>query len=145
MATSSPDDLNRLNRGFILANQANNQRNLDNFGVDDRRAIVDALRTAGGATLTGFNGAPRADDLLKKMLSNSFGGAFKLNPGQDAEEKRLQDVIADRFKTAETAVQGLIKFQEKTTADYFKAQAQQQNEFFNRLGGFFAQQKIGDK
>jgi hypothetical protein len=141
-ATAGPEEMVRMNRGLLLANEAARQGNLDNFSADDRRSIIETLRSAGGVTLTGFAGSPRADDLLKNLLSNSFGGAFRLNDGQQQEERQLQDVIGQRFKAAEDATIQLIQFQQQNSAEFFRNLGTQQEQFFARLEAILLKERL---
>ncbi|MBN9520666.1 hypothetical protein J0H58_19470 [bacterium] len=143
-ATASPEELARLDRGFVMANQAAQVGNLDGFSNDDRRLIVDTLRSAGGITLTGFNGSPRADDLLRNLLGNSFGGAFRLTQAQQAERRGLQGETLNRNGVGEEAIQQLIQHQQQGSADFFRNLQEQQNQFFSRLERTLLQIRVQD-
>ncbi len=132
-ATASPDELVKLNRSALLANEAANAGNLNGLLSDDRRGVIDFLRSAGGTTLSGFKGSPRADDLLGNLLGKSFGGAFDLTAGQKAEEGALQQVASTRSATAEDALSVLIKSQEGASRSFFDNLTAQQQQFFTKL------------
>lgn len=132
-ATASVEERVRLNRGFMLAARANERGTLDGMADDDVRAVFESLHAAGSATLTGFKGAPRADDLLNNLKYNSFGGAARLPAGMAAEERNLQQEAVKRSATAEEAVAALAKAQESASQAFFRDQLQMQNQFFTRL------------
>ncbi|HEY1189161.1 MAG TPA: hypothetical protein VGE74_16015, partial [Gemmata sp.] len=134
LATASPEERLRLNQGAILANAANNRGSLDGFSADQNRLIFDFLNAARGVTLTGFNGAPRADDVRNNILKGGqLGAAFQLTAAQKQERAALQGVQAARGKTAEEAVAELIAHQESGSAELFRNLQQQQAQFFSKL------------
>jgi hypothetical protein len=143
-ATAGYEERARINQGFVLANQAANRGTLDGFGADQQRQIVEALRSAGGVTLTGFNGSPRADDLLRNLLSHSFGGAFRLTGDQQRERAGLQGQLAQRGATAEQALSELIKHQEDANQKFFDNLRQQQTQFFAQLSALLLRNRLGD-
>ncbi len=143
-ATAGYEERARINQGFTLANQAANRGTLDGFGADQQRQIVEALRSAGGVTLTGFNGSPRADDLLRNLLGNSFGGAFRLTGDQQRERAGLQGQLAQRGATAEQALSELIKHQEDANQKFFDNLRQQQTQFFAQLSALLLRNRLGD-
>jgi polyhydroxyalkanoate synthesis regulator phasin len=93
------------------------------------RSALDFLKSAGGATLKGFPGAPRADDLVNKLLENSAGGIAK--PG--ADEKALQDELVKRAHASEEAQKEFAKSLQRSSTAYFDNLKGQQQQFFSRL------------
>lgn len=132
-ALAEPDEFRELERGFALANKANNQGSLEGFSFDDRKLILNALSAAGSATLTGFNGAPRADDLRNSLLSSVFGGAFRLNARQRAEEQGLLATAEGRGKIGEQALEQLASVQGEISRDFFASLSATHEAFFSRL------------
>ncbi|VTR96140.1 Marine sediment metagenome DNA, contig: S01H1_S03621 (Fragment) OS=marine sediment metagenome GN=S01H1_29933 PE=4 SV=1 [Gemmata massiliana] len=143
-ATADPAEQLRLNRSVVLANDAANKGNLDSFGNEDRRQILDFLNSARGVTLTGFKGSPRAEDLKNSLLANSFGGQFQLNRDQKAENASVRGTILERNKTGEAAQSELIKFQETGTKELLSGLNAQQNVFFARLERLLLANKATD-
>ena len=108
-ARGSGEDIGKLNRGIVLANKANNDaKAFDKFSPADRNLVLDFLDSAGGASLTGLRGAPRADDLKNRLLSDFNGGAFKLTPAQQAEERGLQDAAKAAYDAGVEAAKQLV-------------------------------------
>lgn len=144
VATAGPEELARIQRGFLLAKDVNNGRKLDSFGSEDRRLIIDTLRSASGVTLTGFAGAPRAEDLLKKALSEFAGGAFGLTPQQRAEEGALKGEVVGRGTVAEQALAALAKVQEAGVQDLNKILSDQNNQFLTKLFQVLSRNELQD-
>jgi hypothetical protein len=131
---ADPDERRRLDRGFELAQVAQQQGSLDNFTTDEKRNITDSLRAAGSATLTGFQGAPAAPDLLKKLLLGGESGKnFQLTPDQKGEKESLEGSILKAFQDADKAFSELAKNQKDLTGEFFRTLSQQHELFFNRL------------
>jgi hypothetical protein len=142
----------QLNYGLLLANRANNlgQANggdfkgvLDKFGVEEVRAIIDFLRGAGGTTFKGFQGGPRADDLLRKLLEG-FGGIGGLDAQQAAEEAAHRNEIQKRQADADKAQKAYIDAQTKLPSELKNTLANLQASFFARLEGLLAQTQLAD-
>src|SRR5262249_17502246 len=111
-ATADAGERARLNRGLALAGRAAaGGPGLDGLPLEDRKLVLDVLRSAGTTTLTGFKGAPRADDLYKSLLSKYAGGTFDLNAGQKAEEGQLRKDAQANNATGEKSIEELIKHQ----------------------------------
>ena len=131
--SADPEERLRINQGFILADKAAKAGSLDGFSPEQQKSVIDTLRGAGGVTLTGFDGAPRADDLLKKLVGNTAGGLFGLTGDQKAQRKDLQDEQLRRGAVSEEAIKQLIEHQESGSAKFFQNLTEQQNQFFSRL------------
>jgi hypothetical protein len=141
----------QLNYGLLLANRANNlgvanggdfKGVLDKFGVEEVRAIIDFLRGAGGTTFKGFQGAPRADDLLRNLLQG-FGG-LGLDAQQLKEEAEARKEFQRRQEDAEKAQQDLITAQKNLPNELKTTLTTLQQNFFTRLEAFLAQTQLSD-
>lgn len=143
--TADPDQAAELNRGLALANQANQQGSFDGFLPADAKAAIDFLKSAGGATLNGFQGAPRADDLLNKLLDNTAGGIAKGDAAKQKEEADLQDELVKRSADAAKAAEELAKSLQRSNTDFFTNLVSQQQQFFNRLVEELAGIHLADK
>jgi hypothetical protein len=142
----------QLNYGLLLANRANNlgQANggdfkgvLDKFGVEEVRAIIDFLRGAGGTTFKGFQGGPRADDLLRKLLEGS-GGIGGLDAQQAAAEAADRKEFQQRQADAEAAQKALAEAQAKLPSELKNTLTNLQANFFARLEAVLAQTLLSD-
>lgn len=129
--TADPAELAELNRGLILARQAAAAGSLKGFIQPDRKAIVDILRLAGASTLSGFPGGPRADDLLRSLQENSFGGV--LTPKQAADERDAQDRFRELNRKGEDAAKALVGVLQSSSENYFNNLQAQQQQFFAQL------------
>lgn len=143
-ATADAEGRLHIQRGVLLANQANERGNLDNLTTEDQRLVIETLRSFGGATLSGFRGSPRADDLRNNLISNSFGGAFRLNPSQQAEETRLQDVVIQRLGDASEAMSRLIASQQNASTKFFDDLSRQHELFFARFNEILNRNQLVD-
>jgi TP901 family phage tail tape measure protein len=136
--TGSADDRAQLDRGALLANLANNQGRLDNFGEEDRRTLVGYLRSAGNATLTGLAGSPRANELLERLLTGGrAGGAFGLPEGQRREEGDLRRRLADNAQAGEQAARSLADTYRDVSGQFFDRLTATNVEFINQLRTVF--------
>lgn len=140
-ASSDAEGRLRIQRGFLLANQAQQQGSIDHFAPQDQRLIVETLRSAGNATLSGVNGSPRANDLLQALIGGSFNGAFNLTGGQQAEEGQLQNLVSQRMADAATAMDNLAQTQERGAADFFRNLREQQQQFFATFAQMLARDR----
>jgi TP901 family phage tail tape measure protein len=131
--TASPEQQQELNRGALLANAANKQGNFNGFIGEDVASAAGFLRSAGTATLSGFTGAPRADDLLKKLVGNTAGGAFGLNGTQAKEESEAQKELVRLSKASEDAQKAYAESLKRSSESYFENLKSQQQQFFGRL------------
>jgi hypothetical protein len=144
-ATASNEEKVQINRGILLANQAHNQGDkLDNFTPEQIREVFNTLERFGNATLTGFKGGPRADDLIKNLEDNLFGGVGRLNQGQQQEQKQLQETVSGRLDTAAKAMEELAKHQKDANDDFFTTLKDTQNQFFTRLEAQLARENINE-
>lgn len=141
--TADPDERAKLNRGLLLANEArNNPGTFEQLLAEDRRLIVDVMRAGGGATATGFKGAPRFDDALNNLLDEVIGAG--LNKDQKDERKNLQDEQRNRQKTAEQALTDLITVQQNSVTQLKDVLATQQERFFTRLASILEATQLTD-
>jgi TP901 family phage tail tape measure protein len=132
-ATAEGEQAAELNRGLLLAQKANQQGNFDGFIPSEIRSALDVLRSFGGATLTGFKGAPRADDLVNKLIDTLGGGAAQLGPGRAADEKSAQDRLIDLAKQGAESSKAYADALKQNSEGYFDNLKTQQQQFFERL------------
>ena len=139
--TADGDQATELNRGLLLANQANNQGNFNGLLPQDIKAALDFLRSAGGATLGGFKGAPRADDLINKLLDAAGAG---LPVGKRKDEEGLQDELVKRTADAALAAEKYAQSLEQSSKRYFDNLTAQQETFFTTLAVQLSQIDVAD-
>jgi hypothetical protein len=144
-ATASPEEQLRLNRGVNLANQAANAGNLNGFVPEDRKLILETLSGLGSTTLTGFKGAPQANDLRRNLLANSFGGVFQLTPDQQKQKGELQADVVKGLQAGADALKELASVQKDASDEFFRNMGQQQGQFFQRLSQLLIGGQIADR
>jgi hypothetical protein len=141
--TSDYDQRVEMQRGLVLANEAANRgKGLGDYAPGDASLIVQTLRSLGGARLEGFEGKPFADELLRKFLSESFGGVFKLAPGREEEERNLQRELLKAQQDAIRAQKLVIDSQRTAQQEFLASLERMQQQFFQELGRSLAREAI---
>jgi hypothetical protein len=131
--TASPEQKQELDRGALLANAAYKQKSFDGFISEDIASALGFLHSAGSSTLKGFDGSPRADDVIKKLVGNTAGGAFGLTGAQAKEESEAQKELVRLSKSSEDAQKAFAESLKRSADGYFDNLKAQQQQFFERL------------
>jgi TP901 family phage tail tape measure protein len=144
LLTADPEEQFRLQRTALNVRQAAQAGSLDGFLPSERRDMLDFLKQAGGVTLSGLPGAPRADDLARTLVENSLGGLAKLPADKLREEKELQDIIQRRANAGAGAADALDANQERGAEAAFKTALEEQRKFFADFRVYLARNQATD-
>ena len=123
-----------LNRTAALVKQAASRKTLDGLAPETQAKVVEGLRSFGTTTLSGIEGSPKANDLLEKLLSNSFGlGGSVLTGKQGDEKKNLEDEISRRYQAGADALREIAKSQQDLSVSLRDTLIEAQERFFTKL------------
>jgi TP901 family phage tail tape measure protein len=138
LATADVGELANINRSSVLLSRAVEQGSVRGFSGEDRRSILELLRSLGGATLTGVGGGDqRADEIFNRFIKEFTG--IGLTTGQKGERDALNQELRQIYADAERA-QNLLVTELGTTNKELKDNIASQNEsFLAKLGQVLTQ------
>lgn len=144
-ATSGLEERQRLDRGVLLAQGANNLKTIRGFSPEDQSLIIQTLSSFGGAKLSGFAGQPVAADLKRQLLEDFGGPGATLDAKNRTERDELRNVVAENFRAAQAASQALVGHLQSANTGLVSGLQAAFNTFLERLGGTLARFNLSDR
>lgn len=144
LINASAEEKVQIQRGLVLANQANNAGSIRQFSEEDQRLIINTLGSLGQAKLTGFRGQPNAAD-VKERLVGDYLGAGRIDPDNAKAEKSLQEQVLQNMQQAIEAEQAGIVHREALQTSFFQNLQQSHQIFLTELRSTLAQGQLADK
>jgi hypothetical protein len=138
-ATANTEGRAEIASSFRLIEAAARMGTAANFSVKQQNQIFSTLSSLSPQMRLAGLGGISVKDLTSQLLTNTFGGAFDLDPQTAAIERALDGFVQNNYDIATEAARMQAEIQQKLQADFFSNLQNNQKAFLDSMADVMEQ------